>query len=121
MVELGLTWGAGLDPAAAAGVLRRFGRAHLPDVRPRATAEALHRDLAEAVPWRRRSCAGGRHATMPMDAFEAQGAAWTADVHAAVRAAAADGFSYLFDTYPLAEEIEAGVRLGSRPSRSTTP
>ena len=112
MAALDLTWGAGLDPAQAADVLRRFGRAHLPDVLPRATAEALHLDLAEVVPWRRHLCAGERHITVSMDEFEAQDAAWKAEVYAAVRATAAGGFSYLFDTYPLAEEVEAGVRLG---------
>lgn len=109
---LDMTWGAGLDAAQAAGVLRRFGRAHLPDVLPPATAQALHRSLEAEVPWRRHFCAGERHVTLPMDDFEARDAAWKAEVYDAVKATAAGGFSYLFDSYPLAEEIEAGSRLG---------
>lgn len=107
-----MTFGRGLDPAQAAGVLRRFGRAHLPDVLPEATARALHRCLVEEVPWRRHLCAGDRDIALPLDAFEAQDEAWRRDAYAAVKASAAAGFSYLFDTYALAEEIEAGVRLG---------
>ncbi len=109
---LDMTWGQGLDPAQVAGVLRRFGRAHLPGVLPDATARALHRSLIAEVPFRRHLAAGDRHVTMPMDAFEAQPEAWKAEVYGAVRTAAAAGFSYLFDNYALAEEIEGGTRLG---------
>lgn len=109
---LDMTWGRGLDPSQIAGVLRRFGRAHLPGVLPEATARALHAGLLSGTPYRRHLAAGERHITMAMDAFEAQGEAWKAEVYAAVRSTAAAGFSYLFDTYPVAEEVEAGARLG---------
>ena len=109
---LDMSWGAGLDPAQAAAVLRRFGRAHLPDVLPPATAQALHRGLAEGTPWRRQLCADERHVTLPLEAFEAEDAAWRAEVYATVRATAAAGFSYLFDSYDVAGELEGGRRLG---------
>ena len=112
MAPLDLTFGRGLDPAQVAAVLKRFGRVHLPDVLPDATARALHGSLERETPWRRHLCAGEGGVALPMDAFEAQGEAWRRDVHAAVKTAAAAGFSYLFDNYPLAEELEKGTRLG---------
>ena len=110
---LDMTWGRGLAPAQVAGVLARFGRAHLPGVLPEATARALHASLEREIPYRRHFAAGERHVSTPMDAFEAQQEAWRTDVYAAVRATAAAGFAYLFDNYPLAEELEAGSRLGT--------
>ena len=112
MATLDMTFGQGLDPAQAAGVLKRFGRLHLPDVLPEATARALHRSLSEETPWRRHLCAGDGDVAIPLDAFEAQEESWRRDVYAAVKTAAAAGFSYLFDNYSLAEELEAGSRLG---------
>ena len=107
-----MTFGRGLDPAQVAGVLHRFGRVHLPDVLPDATARALHRSLVEETPWRRHLHAGGADAAVTVETFEAQDEAWRLDVYAAVKTSAAAGFSYLFDNYPLAEELEAGSRLG---------
>ena len=112
MAHLDMTFGRGLDPAQAAGVLRRFGRVHLTEVLPDATARALHRSLAEETPWRRHLCAGESDVALPIEAFEARPDDWRRDVYAAVRASAAAGFSYLFDNYPVAEALEAGSRLG---------
>ena len=112
MAALDMTFGAGLDPAQAAALLKRFGRVHLPDVLPEATARALHRSLAEETPWRRHLCAGDDNIAIPLDAFEAQTQTWRTEVYAAVKTSAAAGFSYLFDNYALAEALEAGSRLG---------
>lgn len=101
-----------LDPAALAAVFARFGRMHLPEVLPDATARALHASLEAEVPWRRSLNAGGGNLALPVEAFDAQPAAWREEALGAVRASAASGFSYLFDTWPLSDEIEAGRRLG---------
>lgn len=112
MPALDMTWGRGLDPAQVAAVLQRFGRAHLPDVLPPDTARALQAGLENGTPWRRHLCAGETHAAVPVEQFEARDPAWRAEVYATVRTTAAAGFSYLFDNYPVAEELEAGRRLG---------
>lgn len=107
-----LTPSAWLDPAELAPLFRRFGRAHLPDVFAPETARALHASLESEVPWRRNLYDGSKAVTFPLDAFDAQPAEWRAQADAAVRRAGAQGFSYLFDSYAVSDELEAGRRLG---------
>lgn len=101
-----------LDAAALAPVFARFGRMHLPDLFAPQTAQALHDSLTRETPWRRGLNAGGRSVTVPVDEFEAQPEAWKAQAYAAVRQTAGQGFAYLFDTWSVAEEVEAGRRIG---------
>ncbi len=102
-----------LDPASIAPVLGRHGRVHIPDVLTLDSAVALHRSVVEETPWRRgMNSDDGTNHTLYLQAYEAQPAEWRAAVEKAVLANAANNFQYVFDTYSVAEEIEAGRRLG---------
>jgi Rps23 Pro-64 3,4-dihydroxylase Tpa1-like proline 4-hydroxylase len=111
--ETPLALGGDLDAGLIAQVLARHGRVHIPDVLSPESATALYRSVAEETPWRRTMNTGQeRNATFPVDAYERQPKEWRAGVEKVVSANAANGFQYVFDTYNVAEEIEAGRRIG---------
>lgn len=102
-----------LDPEAIRPVLARHGRVHIPDLLSAQSAAALHRTVAGETPWRRTlNTAPDQNVCFYLDAYNAQPPAWRAAVKRDVLARAAHGFQYVFDNYNVAEEIEAGRRIG---------
>jgi Rps23 Pro-64 3,4-dihydroxylase Tpa1-like proline 4-hydroxylase len=102
-----------LDPEAFQSVLADRGRVHIPELLEPKAAVALHRSVVEETPWRRTQIlAGGERVSFHLNAFNAQPAAWRAEVEKGVLERAAHDFQYVFDNYNVAEEIEAGRRLG---------
>ena len=101
-----------LDPRALAPVFARFGRMHLPDVLGRASADALRARLLAETVWKRSTTSAGTSVVVPVDGFDAQPPEWRAQFDAAVRQGAARGFQYLFDSFAVSDEVEAGRRTG---------
>jgi len=101
-----------LDPQTLRPLFEGLGRIHLPGFFQPQGAQAVYSSLSEETPWRRNLNSESRNVTMNIAAYEAQPAVWRADLEAAVLRQARDGFQYLFDTYPVSDEIEAGRRSG---------
>ena len=102
----------GLDPRAMAPVFARHGRLHVPDVLPAPAAAELARRLDSETPWRRAFRANSGPISMPLPIYEAQPAEWRTAVDAELRNLAGRSFRYLYDHFPVSDELEDGRRAG---------
>lgn len=103
---------AGHDAGTLAPVFARLGRLHLPGVMPDGIAADLTRRLEADTPWRRNFRSDQGAVSLPMAAFEAQPQVWRTALDAELRRLAGRSFRYLFDAYPVSDEIEEGRRAG---------
>lgn len=101
-----------LDPATLAPVFAERERLHIPGIFNAGGAERLYKGLATEVPWRRNTVGESGNRSFHVDAYDKQPQAWKDEVRKAIEARATDGFQYLFDTYPVSDELEEGRRLG---------
>lgn len=105
-----------LDPATRAAdyapIFARHNRLHIPAFFAPGVAERIHRSLETEVVWRRNTLGEKGNLNFYVDAFDAQPDAWKAALARAVEAKATEGFQFLFDTYPMSDELEEGRRLG---------
>lgn len=102
----------GLRPADVAPVFARYGRVHLPQFLAGPGATELHRSLLDATPWSRTLNTGDRNLTVPLEVWEAQPAEVRAQIEAAARESARDGFQYLYDNYNVSRAVEGGEARG---------
>ena len=102
----------GIDPAAMAPVLAKFGRLHIPGVFAPGVAERLYRSLETDMAWRRNTIGENGNQNFYVDVLERQPPEWKAALRQAIEAKATEGFQFLFDTYPVSDELEAGNRTG---------
>ncbi len=102
-----------LDPAVLAGVFAERDRLHIPGIFTAGGAERLHGSLEQDTPWRRNTVGTTGNQSFYVQAYDAQPAAWKAQLLQVIESKArGDGFQYLFDTYPVSDELEAGRRHG---------
>lgn len=101
-----------LDPKLLGKVFAAHGRMHIPGLFRAGGAERLLKSLADDTPWRRNTEGDSGNLSFYVDAFDAQPAEWKAKLTEVIETRARDGFQYLFDTYPVSDEVEAGARLG---------
>lgn len=102
----------GLDPAQIAPVFRRHGRIHLPGFFAGDGATAIHKGLTGPAPWTKSVMIGSDGLDAHMDAYDALDARARAEMNAAMKREAVEGFLYRFDKWRLSNDIEAGVRHG---------
>lgn len=105
-----------LDPStraeAMAPVFARHNRIHIPGLFAPGVAERIHRSLEADTPWRRNTLGEAGNQAFFADAYDAQPEPWRRQMIQAIEVKAKDGFQYLFDTYPVSDELEEGRRLG---------
>jgi Rps23 Pro-64 3,4-dihydroxylase Tpa1-like proline 4-hydroxylase len=99
---------AGWKPEQLAQAFARNGRLHVPDFLEGADAEAVGRALARDTPWRRGVNQGERSWDLPVEELEGLPEAERARLNQLAWKAAEQGFQYLFDTYRISDEVEAG-------------
>jgi Rps23 Pro-64 3,4-dihydroxylase Tpa1-like proline 4-hydroxylase len=101
-----------LEPGLDAQVLRtRFashGRLHIPGFFRDEDALAIGEALAGEGRWRRGVNQGTKSWDIPIDQLEALPPAQSSQLNEAAYAAAAEGFQYLFDTFRMSDEAQAG-------------
>jgi SM-20-related protein len=101
-----------LDPAALAPVFAERERLHIPGIFTAGGAERLYQAMEPEVPWRRNTLGTTGNQSFYVDAYDKQSEAWKDQLRQVIEAKARDGFQYLFDTYPVSDELEEGRRLG---------
>jgi hypothetical protein len=102
-----------LDPAALAGVFRRFGRMHVPGFLVPAAAEAVAGALAsEELPWIKTWRTTGPSLDGPLADFDALTPENRAAFAADMKTAAQGGFCFQFDAWRVSDDILAGRRRG---------
>ncbi len=101
-----------LDPGALAGPFAAHGRLHIPGLFAPGGAERLHQSLETSTPWRRSTTGETGNLNFYVEAYDAQPEAWKAQLRQVIEARARDGFQYLFDSYPVSDELEEGRRIG---------
>ena len=99
---------AGWQGEQLAKAFARKGRLHVPDFLEGTDAEALGRALAEETRWRRGVNQGERSWDLPVDEVAALPEAEQQTLNQLAWRQAQQGFQYLFDTYRISDEIEAG-------------
>lgn len=96
-----------LPPAAVAAAVRGFvarGHVRLRGIYPAATADALHRHLAQELEWWRAVNQGERTWDLGPASIAAMAGGGDAPLLAAVHEGAREGFQFLFDTVRVSEE-----------------
>jgi SM-20-related protein len=101
-----------LDPDFLARPFAEHGRLHIPGLFRPGGAERVHASLEREVRWRRNTEGESGNISLYVDGFDAQPEAWRAQFRQVVETRATEGFQYLFDTYPVSDELEEGRRLG---------
>ena len=99
---------ASLDPEVLRPVFARHGRLHAPEVLERDDAARLAAALAEEGRYHRAINHGAKTWDLPLDQWNALPPEKRAALTEAAHAAATRGFQFLFDTYRLSEEVDAG-------------
>ena len=97
-----------LDADLVARVYRAAGRVHVPEFFEAATAERIRRALVDETPWQFVLYDGAEHRELPVASLAALPEAERAPLEAAVRRAAADGFTYRYANFRLYENWQAG-------------
>jgi SM-20-related protein len=101
-----------LDPVFLARPFAEHGRLHIPGLFSSGGAERVHQSLEREIRWRRNTEGESGNISLFVDGFDAQPEAWRAQFRQVVETRAVEGFQYLFDTYPVSDELEEGRRLG---------
>jgi len=101
-----------IDPVVLAPVFAQHHRLHIPGVFAPGAAERIHGALVDGTPWRRNTVGSTGNQSFYVNAYDQQPAEWKAKLLEVIEAKARDGFQYLFDTYPVSDELEEGRRLG---------
>ena len=99
---------AGWQGETLAGAFAKTGRLHVPDFLESADAQALGHALAGEVRWRRGVNQGEKSWDLPVEEVEALPEADRWKLAELAWRNAEAGFQYLFDTYRLSDEVEAG-------------
>lgn len=97
-----------LEPNALSPVFARFGRLHIPDVLLLSDAQHLAAALAEDAPYRRAVNQGSKVWDFPIDQWNALPPEKRTALTEAAHGGATHGFQYLYDTFRLSDEVEAG-------------
>ena len=108
---------AGWQGEKLAGAFSRGGRLHVPDFLESPDAEAVGHALAKDVRWRRGVNQGDRSWDLPVEEVEALPEADRWKLAELAWRNAEVGFQYLFDTYRLSDEVEAGRDPGGAMGR----
>ena len=94
---------AGLDLRAIAQTYARASRVHIAPILSRAAADEAYRCLASRIPWRLNTNEGDRAVSLAAEAFEQLPERERGRYTEAVYARAAQGFQYLFYSFPLSD------------------
>ena len=107
----GLALDPALDPEEMAAAFARFGRIHVPAFLTEASAQTLHRALAEESLWLCSTTSGGTSIDIPVEHFDRftpdQAAGFISLAHAEAR----QGFHYMFDTVRISDAVTKGELL----------
>ncbi|MBU6320345.1 MAG: 2OG-Fe(II) oxygenase [Alphaproteobacteria bacterium] len=96
-----------LDTSALTGQYAVSKRLQIQNFLSKDAADLLAGRL-EGLPWRLALNSGPRHVDLPVDSLPSLGDARVTAIRAEVRKAAANGFQYLYETFPIADLKEAG-------------
>ncbi|HEX8570294.1 MAG TPA: 2OG-Fe(II) oxygenase family protein [Caulobacteraceae bacterium] len=97
-----------LRPERLAAAFARHGRMHVPGFLPPPEALRVGEALAREARWRRAVNQGEKTWDLPLDQLAALSPEDQAKLDAAAHTGAAQGFQFLFDTYRLSDEVDAG-------------
>ncbi|GHF14251.1 proline hydroxylase [Kordiimonas sediminis] len=97
------------DPAALHAPYLKNGRIHIPSILTEHAADTLSAAILAFEDWNRVLYQGGKHFDIYPAQLQAMTTAQHTDIRNAAYTAAQNGFSYLYDNYPLHDAYQAGT------------